>query len=722
MSGVHLSTGARQSPVHVHGTTVVLEAPETGVIFVMFIYSYLMSRMTTVIVYPTLPFRVLCAAFLFGITGVLCMGVQVTHAASEDEKLVMIANQVEVLTPLVHSLVRTHGEVRGAATVADPHAALVLRKTAAEKARAVAAARLAALRKVASTTAAQKSEMSVLQTQKIPSLNSQIASLIKQIAAFAAAGPQPSVTTSPQIAVIAGVGTLPSVTISPTPTVRPAVHVPPQGSVWNGGAEIVITSARAQKIPQGVPVIISWKGKGTIESYVLSFISKTTGATVHQVKLPSTQTTYVWRKPSVGEYQVHIAGMAKKGVVVKALDKLSVTGGAVSPLVPMCTFTASPIMVTKGQSTTLSWMTQNASGVLIDQGVGKVALSGSKTVAPTQTTTYNLLLVGSNDREAKCSQTVTVKNAEKTSAVLRVSAADPAATTFPVLENAMSEDYAIFEFGVDATQSNAPVAIETIALDIATNNPAGVGAVIADMEMHVGGTVVDDFVVTNASARVATYTFEVDGSIVVPAGEKANIEVNAFFAPQAGHYPNGTTIRASVAAAGVVGMVRTSVTGAVVGSTHTLQANGVIINSIDATQTLMINSDAVRSDDAGKFTMTLDVTGFYTDAYVPSTAVRGVLTTNAGVNFTMVGSTNAAVATGVTTAVLSSTADKINGQYVVREGETETFTLTVTYDPTTAGVYSLLFESLNFRTSPTGTLKSAYLKTAPGTDKLVIGN
>jgi phospholipase C len=52
------------------------------------------------------------------------------------------------------------------------------------------------------------------------------------------------------------------------------------------------------------------------------------------------------------------------------------------------TLIATPTTISPGQSSTLTWASQNASTVAIDQGVGAVNLSGSTTVSPGTTTTY----------------------------------------------------------------------------------------------------------------------------------------------------------------------------------------------------------------------------------------------------------------------------------------------------------------------------------------------
>jgi len=62
---------------------------------------------------------------------------------------------------------------------------------------------------------------------------------------------------------------------------------------------------------------------------------------------------------------------------------------------PSANFTANPLTILRGESTTLSWIVfGDAVSVSIDQGVGSVGFTGSTTVFPTQTTTYVLTAVG----------------------------------------------------------------------------------------------------------------------------------------------------------------------------------------------------------------------------------------------------------------------------------------------------------------------------------------
>jgi len=60
-------------------------------------------------------------------------------------------------------------------------------------------------------------------------------------------------------------------------------------------------------------------------------------------------------------------------------------------------FTANPANIQAGQSSTLTWVVQNATSVTISPGVGSVnANSGSTSVSPTQTTTYTITATGAS--------------------------------------------------------------------------------------------------------------------------------------------------------------------------------------------------------------------------------------------------------------------------------------------------------------------------------------
>jgi peptidoglycan-associated lipoprotein len=78
------------------------------------------------------------------------------------------------------------------------------------------------------------------------------------------------------------------------------------------------------------------------------------------------------------------------------------------PPAPTASLSANPASIEKGQSTTLTWETTNATDVTIE-GIGTVQPSGSQSVSPTDSTTYRLIAKGAGGtQEATTRVTVTL--------------------------------------------------------------------------------------------------------------------------------------------------------------------------------------------------------------------------------------------------------------------------------------------------------------------------
>lgn len=94
------------------------------------------------------------------------------------------------------------------------------------------------------------------------------------------------------------------------------------------------------------------------------------------------------------------------GGTVMCEDTITITP---PPEPPTCELSAYPYSITQGGSTTLSWMTTNASSITINNGVGSVTpvASGSKSVSPSSTTTYTATVTGPGG-SVQCSKKVTV--------------------------------------------------------------------------------------------------------------------------------------------------------------------------------------------------------------------------------------------------------------------------------------------------------------------------
>lgn len=115
----------------------------------------------------------------------------------------------------------------------------------------------------------------------------------------------------------------------------------------------------------------------------------------------------------VSTLAVILAGVLSFAGCSKKAAKATPPSNPPAPATPTATLSASPDVIQQGQSTTLSWQTQNASDITI-QGLGTVPASGSRSVSPSSSTTYTLVAKGpggSQDSSARVTVNTAVSNA-----------------------------------------------------------------------------------------------------------------------------------------------------------------------------------------------------------------------------------------------------------------------------------------------------------------------
>jgi hypothetical protein len=83
------------------------------------------------------------------------------------------------------------------------------------------------------------------------------------------------------------------------------------------------------------------------------------------------------------------------------LFAVSLAGQRVQPPARIMTFTAEPANLKPGESTLLTWATENPNGVTIEPGVGRVTPRGTVRVNPTATTTYTITVGGPNGPQTR---------------------------------------------------------------------------------------------------------------------------------------------------------------------------------------------------------------------------------------------------------------------------------------------------------------------------------
>jgi hypothetical protein len=208
------------------------------------------------------------------------------------------------------------------------------------------------------------------------------------------------------------------------------------------------------------------------------------------------------------------------------------SGPGPGPAPVISSFIATPSSIAAGESATLSWTTQHATAVSIDNGVGAQAVAGSITVRPAATTTYTLTASGPGG-SATARATVTVAAAAAPRVVV-----GSAPAGFVQLAGTGG--------GTDSfTISNIGDAAATLTL-----SPAGnfftLSATAVTLPPNSGRTVI----ITGTPQAAGSY----DGSVSISGtGVPANLSVRVRMlsaAPPAGSVtPQATTARVEVASA-----------------------------------------------------------------------------------------------------------------------------------------------------------------------------
>ena len=240
----------------------------------------------------------------------------------------------------------------------------------------------------------------------------------------------PSVTTTYTITVDGPGGTATAsttVTVSTPPVV--SITATPGSIAPGGSVNLAWTSqgATSVSIDQGIGAV-SASGNRTVEltvttTYTITatneFGEATDSVTVVVHPLPTVSisaspasviqgesTTLTWTSANAvsasincGVGSVDVNGSMSVSPAATTTYTITVTGpGGIATSsvtvtvnqLPSVNLSASPTNVASGGSTTLTWSTANTLSVEIDQGIGAVALSGSRIVTPEVTTTYTI--------------------------------------------------------------------------------------------------------------------------------------------------------------------------------------------------------------------------------------------------------------------------------------------------------------------------------------------
>ena len=160
---------------------------------------------------------------------------------------------------------------------------------------------------------------------------------------------------------------------------------------------------------------------------------------------------------------------------MKEIKQLVIDG--VSPTLPTVTLSASPASITPGTASTLTWSSANATAVSINQGIGTVAASGTRSVSPAATTTYTVTATNAAG-SVTASATVTVTAAPtlptvtlSASPATITSGASSTLTWSSTNATTVSINQGIGTVAASGTRSVTPTATTTYT--VTATNPAG---------------------------------------------------------------------------------------------------------------------------------------------------------------------------------------------------------------------------------------------------------
>lgn len=278
----------------------------------------------------------------------------------------------------------------------------------------------------------------------------------------------------------------------------------------------------------------------------------------------------------------------------------------------------------------------------------------------------------------------------------------PDAGTIIVDDSTKTSGETILEYTIEAV--DADIELDRLYVNVETGT-APFSSVVDDIKLVINGKTFRDDSITTTGSYSATNTlvmFDIDGDITIDEGDEETVEVVVDLKSRTG-YQNGETIVARVTSAerditeaeGLDDIEEFS--GTVVGKVQTLISEGIVVTS----DSVSFETDTLGENDTiGEFTIEFEVTAVESDFYITEFAGTTTSSSTGGVRFSVesTGGTPTSVS-----GVLSSSADENTpGVFTVREGQTETFTLTVVVDASVGAQHRVTVNDIFFSEATNG--------------------
>jgi hypothetical protein len=297
---------------------------------------------------------------------------------------------------------------------------------------------------------------------------------------------------------------------------------------------------------------------------------------------------------------------------------------------------------------------------------------------------------------------------------------DPDEAILQVEDRDTSDDFGVFAFDVEAEEND--IALDTADVNVdftgevstSSSDDATYDDVVNDAyleidgeQFDVDGTDGDDSDPDSSDDRsTSTLTFDVDEEFTVEEDEEVTATLFLELNQQNGNYEEGVTVQGSIddEAIDAEGADDVKSDGSATGDAHTVLVSGVYSEDpADITTN--------RTENYIQYEFEVDLTAFEDDAYLNATSSASDINTvddetggEVPFHYTIENENGT-----TTTYDVVSTADETNNNnFVVYEGDTETFTVTVEYDSADKSSYRMILDQARFNTDDSRSWSGEY--------------
>lgn len=262
--------------------------------------------------------------------------------------------------------------------------------------------------------------------------------------------------------------------------------------------------------------------------------------------------------------------------------------------------------------------------------------------------------------------------------------------TIGVDSDRTSDNYPVFIWQLDASDSPNNITVHNVVVTVELSSST-YEAIVDDATLVVNDLRFNDIVVNNGDSSIATLDFDTDGLLSVGAGEIKEAELwlrfNALELGNEGATVQAITQAANYSAEGIDDLALSQLFGSAAGDTHTLRTQGIEVFP-GSTSAVMTSVDGDGNDYA-TFEIEVEITAFEQDVYISTNP-------DVSIDFSLQDGAGSPVPIGQQTAVLTSSADEVGSYFEIPEGQTETLSLQVTYQPGTTQSARLRLNSISF--------------------------